>query len=55
MLRGCCVGSSISRTRWTFLEANVPVVVSLMVPMITPIDNMQMKPRLMMASLIIGA
>ena len=46
--------SSISRARWSFLEANVPVVVSLLVPLITPIDEMQMKPRLMMAALITG-
>ena len=44
--------NSISRARWSFREANVPVVVSLMVPLITPIDEMQMKPRLMMAALI---
>ena len=44
--------SSISRARWSFLEANVPVVVNLMVPLITSIDEMQMKPRLMMAALI---
>ena len=44
--------SSISRTRWSFLEANVPVVVSLMVPLVVPLDEMQMKPRLMMAALI---
>ena len=46
--------SSISRTRWSFLEANAPVVVSLMVPFVIPIDEMQMKPRLMMAALITG-
>ena len=37
---------------WPFLEANVPVVVSLMVPLVTPLDELQMKPRLMMAALI---
>ena len=37
--------SSISRTRWTFLEENVPVVVSLMVPLVTPVNEVQMKPR----------
>ena len=46
--------SSVSRTRWSFLEANVPVVVSLMVPFVIPIDEMQMKPPLMMAALITG-
>ena len=44
--------SSLSRARWPFLEANVPVVVSLMVPLITPLDELQMKPRLMMTVLI---
>ena len=44
--------SSISRTRWSFLEADVPVVVSLMVPFVVPIDEMQMKPRHMMTALI---
>ena len=44
--------SSISRGRWPFLEASVPVVVSLVVPLITPLDETQMKPRLMMAALI---
>ena len=44
--------SSISRTRWSFLEANVPFVLSLMVPFVIPIDEMQIKPRLMMAALI---
>ena len=44
--------SSISRARWSFLEANVPVVVSLIVPLVLPIDEMQMKPRLMVAALI---
>ena len=43
-------GSSISRIRSTFCEANVPVVVSLMVPLITPVNEVQMKPRLMMAA-----
>ena len=47
--------SSISRTRWTFLEANVSVVVNLMVPLVIPVNEVQMKPRLMMAALIIGA
>ena len=46
--------SSISRARWPFLEANIPVVVSLMVPLVTPLDELQMKPRLMMAALITG-
>ena len=46
--------SFISRTRWSFLEANVPVVVSLVVPLITSINEMQMKPRFMMAALITG-
>ena len=36
------------------LEANIPVVVSLMVPLVTPLDELQMKPRLMMAALITG-
>ena len=45
--------SSLARTRWSFLEANVPIVVSLMVPFVIPIDEMQMKLRLMMAALII--
>ena len=45
---------SISRARWSFLEANVPVVVSLMIPLITPINEMQMQPRFMMAALITG-
>ena len=44
--------SSISITRWSFLEANVPVVVSLMIPFVIPIDEMEMKPRLMMAALV---
>ena len=44
--------SSISRTRWSFLKANVPVVVSLMVPCVIPMDELQMKPRLMMTALI---
>ena len=44
--------SLFSRDRWAFLEANVPVVVSLMVPFVIPIDEMQMKPRLMVAALI---
>ena len=48
-------GSTISRIRGTFLEANVPVVASLMVPLVTPVNEVQMKPRLMMAALIIGA
>ena len=47
--------SSLARTRWSFLEANVPVVVSLMVPLVTPINEVQMKPRLIMAALITGA
>ena len=46
--------SSISRARWPFPEANIPVVVSLMVPLVTPLDELQMKPRLMMAALITG-
>ena len=33
--------SSISRARWPFLEANVPVVVSMMVPLVTPLDELQ--------------
>ena len=32
--------NSISRARWPFLEANVPVVVSLMVPLVTPLDEL---------------
>ena len=48
------IWSSISRPLWSFLEANVPVVVSLMVPLITPIDEIQVEPRLMMAALITG-
>ena len=48
-------GSTISRIRRTFCEANVPVVASLMVPLVTPVNEVQMKPRLMMAALIIGA
>ena len=46
--------SSISGARRPFLKANVPVVVSLMVPFVVPIDEMQMKPRVMMAALITG-
>ena len=46
--------SSISRARWPFLEANVPVVVSLMIPLIVPINDVQMMPRLMMAALVAG-
>ena len=34
--------------------ANIPVVVSLMVSLVTPLDELQMKPRLMMAALITG-
>ena len=45
---------SISRARWPFLEANVPVVVSLMIPLIVPINEVQMKLRLMMAALVAG-
>ena len=37
--------STVSRIRGAFFEANVPVVVSLMVPLITPVDEMQMKPH----------
>ena len=48
-------GALLPETRWTFLEANVPVVVSLMVPLVTPVNEVQMKPRLMMAALITGA
>ena len=48
-------GSTISRIRRTFCEANVPVVASLMVPLVTPVNEVQMKPRLMMAALITGA
>ena len=47
--------SSKARTRWSFLGANVPVAVSLMVPFVIPVDEVQMKPRLMMAALITGA
>ena len=47
--------SSISRPRWTLLEANVAVVASLMVPLVTPVNEVQMKPRLLMAALIIDA
>ena len=35
------------------LEANVPIVVSLIGPCVAPIDEMQMKPLLMVANLII--
>ena len=48
-------GSTISRTRRTLFEANVPGVVSLMVPLVTPVNEVQMKPRLMMTALIIDA
>ena len=48
-------GSTISRIRRTFREVNVPVVASLMVPLVTPVNEVQMKPRPMMAALIIGA
>ena len=54
-LANVAFGSSISRTRRTFFEANVPVVGNLMVPLVTPVNEVQMKPRLMMAALIIGA
>ena len=47
-------GNTISRIRRTFCEANVPVVASLMVPLVTPVNEVQMKPRLMMAALVIG-
>ena len=46
--------SSISRARWPFLEANIPVIVSLMAPLVTPPDEPQMKQHLMMAALITG-
>ena len=39
----------------TLFEANVPGVVSLMVPLVTPVNEVQMKPRLMMTALIIDA
>ena len=39
--------------RRSFLEANLPVVVSLIGPFVVPINKMQMKPRLMMAALTI--
>ena len=44
--------SSTSGTRWSFHEANVPVVVSLIVPLVTPLDELQMKPPLTKAALI---
>ena len=44
--------NSISRARWPFFEANVPIVVSLMIPLLVPINEVQMKPRLVMAALI---
>ena len=31
--------STISRIRRAFFEANVPIVVSLMVPLVTPVDE----------------
>ena len=31
--------SSISRTRWSFLKTDVPVVARLMVPFVVPIDD----------------
>ena len=54
-LANVAFGSTFSRTRRTFFEANVPVVVSLMVPLVTPVKEVQMKPNFMMAALIIGA
>ena len=36
-------------------EVDIPVVASLMVPLVTQVNEVQMKPRLMMAALIIGA
>ena len=48
-------GNTISRIRRTFYEADIPVVASLVVPLVTPVNEVQMKPRLMMAALIIGA
>ena len=45
--------STKSGTRRSSLEANVPVVESLIGPFVVPINKMQMKPRLMMAALII--
>ena len=45
--------SSRSRTRWSFLKTDVPVVVRLMVPFVVPIDELLMKQCLLMAALII--
>ena len=45
--------STVWRIRRSFLEANVPVVVSLIGPFVVPINKMQMKPRPVMAALII--
>ena len=45
-------GASISRARRTFCEANVPVVASLMDQFVVPIEEVQMKPRLILAALI---
>ena len=48
------LGALFPEARWPFLEANITVVVSLMVPLVSPLDELQMKPRLMMAALITG-
>ena len=47
--------SSISRTRRPFFEANVPIIMGLMIPLVVPINEMQVKPCLMVATLIIGS
>ena len=47
------LNNSISRARWPFF-ANVGVVVSLMIPQIVSISEVQMKPRLMMAASVAG-
>ena len=45
--------STERRTRRSFLEANVPVVVSLIGPFVVSINKLKMKQPLMMAALII--
>ena len=48
-------GNTIPGMRRTFCEADIPVVASLVVPLVIPINEVQMEPRLRMAALIICA
>ena len=54
-LANVAFGSTIPSMRRTFCEAEIPIVASLVVPLVTPIHEVQVHPCFVVAALIMCA